>query len=140
MFRPTQTLNVSRRLNALSLGVALALVVAGCSSSNNNNSPDDENPSDGPELSMPEIEPDNVKPIVFVHGTAGSAAQYQTQAMRFASNGYPEEQILAFEYSTDGLTAIGLAAGGAKARRWIVLLTRSSVASKPTRSISSAIP
>ncbi|MCW5892257.1 MAG: hypothetical protein KIT14_17185 [bacterium] len=28
-------------------------------------------------------------PIVFVHGAAGSAAQYQTQAKRFASNGYP---------------------------------------------------
>jgi pimeloyl-ACP methyl ester carboxylesterase len=28
-------------------------------------------------------------PIVFVHGAAGSAAQYETQAMRFASNGYP---------------------------------------------------
>ncbi|MDP3939571.1 MAG: alpha/beta hydrolase [Deltaproteobacteria bacterium] len=28
-------------------------------------------------------------PIVYVHGGAGSGAQYETQAMRFASNGYP---------------------------------------------------
>ncbi len=28
-------------------------------------------------------------PIVFVHGGAGSAAQYETNAQRFASNGYP---------------------------------------------------
>jgi hypothetical protein len=28
-------------------------------------------------------------PIVFVHGGAGSAAQYEVQAMRFASNNYP---------------------------------------------------
>jgi hypothetical protein len=28
-------------------------------------------------------------PIVFVHGGAGSGAQYEAQAMRFASNGYP---------------------------------------------------
>jgi pimeloyl-ACP methyl ester carboxylesterase len=28
-------------------------------------------------------------PIVFVHGFTGSAAQYETQALRFASNGYP---------------------------------------------------
>jgi len=28
-------------------------------------------------------------PIVFVHGGAGSGAQYQVQAQRFASNGYP---------------------------------------------------
>ena len=28
-------------------------------------------------------------PIIFVHGGGGSAAQYRTQQMRFASNGYP---------------------------------------------------
>jgi pimeloyl-ACP methyl ester carboxylesterase len=28
-------------------------------------------------------------PIVYVHGGAGSGAQYQSQAMRFASNNYP---------------------------------------------------
>ena len=28
-------------------------------------------------------------PIVFVHGFSGSAAQYETQALRFASNDYP---------------------------------------------------
>lgn len=28
-------------------------------------------------------------PVVFVHGGSGSGAQYETQAMRFASNGYP---------------------------------------------------
>ena len=28
-------------------------------------------------------------PIVFVHGGAGSAAQYRSQQMRFAANGYP---------------------------------------------------
>jgi len=37
-------------------------------------------------------------PIIFVHGAAGSGAQYLTQAMRFASNGYPAERIVAFEY------------------------------------------
>ena len=28
-------------------------------------------------------------PIVFVHGFSGSAAQYETQALRLASNDYP---------------------------------------------------
>ncbi len=28
-------------------------------------------------------------PIVYVHGGAGSGAQYETQAMRFSSNNYP---------------------------------------------------
>jgi hypothetical protein len=32
---------------------------------------------------------DPTLPIVFVHGFTGSAQQYETQAMRFASNGYP---------------------------------------------------
>jgi pimeloyl-ACP methyl ester carboxylesterase len=29
-------------------------------------------------------------PIVFVHGASGSGAQYETQALRWASNGYPK--------------------------------------------------
>lgn len=39
--------------------------------------------------SMPARAAEPLLPIVFVHGGAGSAAQYETQAMRFASNGYP---------------------------------------------------
>jgi hypothetical protein len=45
-------------------------------------------------------------PIVFVHGLAGSGQQYQTQAMRFASNGYPDDRIRAFEYNTGDLFAL----------------------------------
>ena len=29
-------------------------------------------------------------PIVFVHGTSGSAAQFETHAMRFTSNGFAQ--------------------------------------------------
>jgi Lipase C-terminal domain/Lipase (class 2) len=39
-------------------------------------------------------------PIVFVHGFAGSAAQFETQAMRFTSNGYPADWIGALEYDS----------------------------------------
>ncbi len=47
----------------------------------------------------------NIKPIVFVHGYAGSAAQFESQAMRFTSNGYPAKYITAYEYDTSkGLT------------------------------------
>jgi pimeloyl-ACP methyl ester carboxylesterase len=42
-------------------------------------------------------------PIVFVHGYLGSGAQYRTQAMRFASNGWPAERISAIDYT--GFTA-----------------------------------
>jgi pimeloyl-ACP methyl ester carboxylesterase len=41
-----------------------------------------------------------LRPIVFVHGSSGSAAQFQTQALRFTSNGYPQELLYAFEYDT----------------------------------------
>ncbi len=41
-----------------------------------------------------------MKPIIFVHGQSGSAQQFETQAMRFTSNGYPQELLYAFEYDT----------------------------------------
>jgi pimeloyl-ACP methyl ester carboxylesterase len=40
------------------------------------------------------------RPIVFVHGQSGSAQQFESQAMRFTSNGYPQELLFAFEYDT----------------------------------------
>lgn len=42
----------------------------------------------------------NVNPIIFVHGTFGSAAQFESQAMRFTSNGYPADYITACEYDS----------------------------------------
>src|SRR5690606_29510508 len=39
-------------------------------------------------------------PIVFVHGSSGSAQQFETHAMRFTSNDYPQELLFAFEYDT----------------------------------------
>lgn len=61
---------------------------------------------------MPDIDEERILPIIFVHGTAGSASQYQTQAMRFASNGYPEDLVVAYEYSTAGLAEINTARTG----------------------------
>lgn len=43
---------------------------------------------------------ENFRPIVFVHGLAGSGAQFESQALRFTSNGYPENYIKVFEYDT----------------------------------------
>lgn len=43
-------------------------------------------------------------PIVFVHGQSGSAQQFETQAMRFTSNGYPQRLLYAFEYDTSSAT------------------------------------
>jgi pimeloyl-ACP methyl ester carboxylesterase len=44
-------------------------------------------------------------PIVFVHGAAGSSMQYQSQAQRFASNGYGAP-VRAFEYNSGSIAAI----------------------------------
>jgi triacylglycerol esterase/lipase EstA (alpha/beta hydrolase family) len=41
-----------------------------------------------------------LRPIVFVHGGSGSGAQYESQAMRFASNGYPPNYIRVHEYDS----------------------------------------
>lgn len=43
--------------------------------------------------------PSYVKPIIFVHGMAGSAQQFESQAMRFASNGWPVDHLFAFEWT-----------------------------------------
>jgi pimeloyl-ACP methyl ester carboxylesterase len=47
-----------------------------------------------------------LNPIIFVHGGSGSAAQFETQAMRFASNGYPHRYIRALEYDSSQINAI----------------------------------
>jgi pimeloyl-ACP methyl ester carboxylesterase len=44
------------------------------------------------------------KPIVFVHGYAGSADQFESQALRFASNGYPASYISGYEYDTTSVS------------------------------------
>ncbi len=41
-----------------------------------------------------------VLPLIFVHGQSGSAQQFESQAMRFTSNRYPQELLFAFEYNT----------------------------------------
>jgi len=53
-------------------------------------------------------------PIVFVHGGAGSALQYQSQAMRFASNAYGAP-VRAFEYNSGSFAAILAAPDGLEA-------------------------
>ncbi|MFF5083542.1 alpha/beta hydrolase [Actinoplanes sp. NPDC000266] len=47
-----------------------------------------------------------LRPVVFVHGSAGSAAQFATQAKRLAANGYPIEIIEAHEYDSPNIATI----------------------------------
>lgn len=42
----------------------------------------------------------NVNPLIFVHGGAGSASQFESQAMRLTSNGYPQQHLFALEYDS----------------------------------------
>ena len=45
-------------------------------------------------------------PVIFVHGGSGSGAQFESQAMRFASNGYPERYIAVLEYDSSQISTI----------------------------------
>ena len=45
----------------------------------------------------------NLRPVVFVHGGAGSASQFESQAQRFIANGYPRDYLANFEYDTSSI-------------------------------------
>ncbi|WP_433795893.1 alpha/beta hydrolase [Actinoplanes sp. CA-252034] len=46
------------------------------------------------------------RPLVFIHGSAGSAMQFRVQAKRLASNGYPAGFVEAHEYDSPNIAAI----------------------------------
>ncbi len=48
----------------------------------------------------------NLNPIIFVHGGSGSGAQFESQAMRFTSNGYPQSYIRVLEYDSSSISTI----------------------------------
>ncbi|MBQ0777684.1 alpha/beta fold hydrolase [Halopseudomonas laoshanensis] len=45
----------------------------------------------------------DVRPVVFIHGGAGSASQFESQAQRFIANGYPRDYLATFEYDTSAI-------------------------------------
>src|SRR5919202_6094268 len=42
----------------------------------------------------------NQNPVLFVHGIEGSGSQFESQKMRFMSNGYPEAWVDAVDYDS----------------------------------------
>lgn len=60
---------------------------------------------------LPPIAEDKALPIVFVHGFAGSAQQYESQALRFAANGYPLDRVYAYDHNGEGFDVAGFIAG-----------------------------
>jgi pimeloyl-ACP methyl ester carboxylesterase len=49
---------------------------------------------------------DPLNPMIFVHGGSGSGAQFESQAMRFATNGYPQHYIRVLEYDSSQISTI----------------------------------
>ena len=47
-----------------------------------------------------------IRPMIFVHGGSGSGAQFESQAMRFTSNGYPQNYIAVLEYDSSSYATI----------------------------------
>jgi pimeloyl-ACP methyl ester carboxylesterase len=83
---------------------SLALLLNACSSDDDpaptTTPPPGNNPGGTPD--RPPLSKDVALPIVFVHGFAGSAQQYESQAIRFAMNGYPRERIQALDHDGAG--------------------------------------
>jgi pimeloyl-ACP methyl ester carboxylesterase len=46
------------------------------------------------------VQAPDVRPMIFVHGGLGSGQQFEAQALRFASNGYPADLIDMFEHNS----------------------------------------
>ena len=51
-------------------------------------------------LAIQAVSAEELRPIIFVHSLGGPGGQFETQALRFTSNGYPAEYIKVFEYDT----------------------------------------
>jgi len=49
---------------------------------------------------------DRIRPVLFVHGASGSGAQFESQAQRFVTNGYPEDFIYVLEYDSASIATI----------------------------------
>jgi len=100
------------------VGLALLLVGAACSSgddsgetSETSETSDEATVNEDGVDALPPLSDDVALPIVFVHGFAGSAQQYESQAMRYVANGYPQDRILAYDHDGAGVDIAGYADG-----------------------------
>jgi hypothetical protein len=102
----------------LLLLLVLALVLAACSSDSDDASDggggsDDSTPSEAAAGEDPDDFPvvevqEDVRPVIFVHGSSGSGAQFESQALRFASNGYPIEWLRSVDYDSPNVESAGV--------------------------------
>ena len=101
-----------RRIRIVAAVVGALLVAAACSGDDDDGAADSESDPateagalgdpDGTDP-LPPLPDEVALPIVFVHGFAGSAQQYESQAMRFVANGYPQERIVAYDHDGAGV-------------------------------------
>jgi len=87
----------------------IALVASACNDDDGGGgASSDGSGSDGDgEVEFTDVEVrDDVRPVVFIHGGSGSGAQFQTQALRFASNGYPMEYLRVVDYNSLAIDGI----------------------------------
>src|ERR1700730_6599117 len=80
-------------------------------------------PSAGAEARSTEV--GRPRPVIFVHGFVGSGAQFESQAMRFTSNGYPAGLIAVEEYDSTFATTTMAKVWGDLDRLVSQLLTKS---------------
>lgn len=109
---------VVTRYRAVLLALLLGFGVTACSSGGDGGSGASPDAPEGePTVNEDGVDPlpalpDEVAlPIVFVHGFAGSAQQYESQAMRFVANGYPQERIVAYDHDGAGVDIEGYVQG-----------------------------
>ncbi len=103
-----------RRLHSVSLVIGLigVILLSGCSSSDDASTEPTATTGIATGADPRPALDDNVAlPIVFVHGFAGSAQQYESQAMRFAANGYPQDRIVGYDHDGAGMDIEGYTAG-----------------------------
>ncbi|MCM3923095.1 lipase [Frankia sp. AiPs1] len=83
----------------LAATVLLAAVTAACSTSEGSASAQARSAALAREVAGPVGPPDTARlPLLFVHGSLGSGDQFESQAQRFTSNGYPADRISAVDY------------------------------------------
>jgi pimeloyl-ACP methyl ester carboxylesterase len=123
VWRAARDRSAGHLLRLLAVLVALALAAAACSDDAGGDGDGDAAEPDGTTTTeaplgdpdgtdpLPPLPDDVALPIVFVHGFAGSAQQYESQAMRFVANGYPQERILAYDHDGAGVDMEGYVAG-----------------------------
>ncbi|CAJ65133.1 MULTISPECIES: lipase [Frankia] len=79
--------------------VVLVAVTAACSTSEGSAGAQARSAALAREVAGPVGPPDAARlPLLFVHGSLGSGDQFESQAQRFTSNGYPADRIAAFDY------------------------------------------